>query len=162
MQNMIEQDIEVQNIIKEISQNVVEKIAPEEIEMFDEISDAYFNNPKLLEPKYHKEKDDPIGFGVEGIVEMMSPAAISVVTTVVGYIITQVWGATSSVLLDEYKSKLKSLFKKDNNGKNAVPISKEQLKEIKEKAMQQALASHLSEEQSNNLANALIASIVIK
>lgn len=86
---MLEQDREIQDIIKDVSQNIINQIAPEEIDMFDEISHTYFNNPHLLNPKNKKTKDDPIGFGVGGIVDMMSPATISIVTTVVGFIATE-------------------------------------------------------------------------
>lgn len=155
-------DKEIQSVIKEVSQNIVEQIAPEEIDVFDEISDAYFNHPHLLDQKNQKSKDDPIGFGVTGMIEMMSPATLSVVTAVVTFIVTQVWGATTSVLLDEYKGKIKSLFNKKSDKKDVPTFTNEQLKRINDEAIKQALSSNLTEEQAKNIANGLIASMVLK
>lgn len=158
---MIEKDKEVQVIIKDISENIVSQIAPEEIDVFDEIADTYFNNPHLLDPNYQKAKDDPIGFGLTGMVEMTSPAALSVVTSIIVYIITQIWGATTSALLDEYKSRIKKLFNKNSNKKDVPAFTKEQLKRINDEIIKQALSSRLSEDQAKNIANALISSMVL-
>lgn len=157
---MTEKDKEIRETIKEVSYNIINDIAPEELDMFDEISDAYFSDPSVFEKK--KSGDDPIGFGIESMTDMLSPAALSVVTTVVTYIAAEAFGAAKGALTDELKSRIKSLFNKKTEKKEADELTPDQLREIHNKAVSRGIELHLSEEQSNNLANALIASMVLK
>ena len=157
---MTEKDKEIRETINEISYNIINDIAPEEIDMFEEISEAYFSDPAVFEKK--KSGDDPIGFGIEGIMEMFSPAVMTVVTTVVTYIATEAFGAAKGALTDELKAKIKSLFNKKAEKKDDAALTPEQLKTVHEKAVSRGISLNLSEEQANNLANALIASMVIK
>jgi hypothetical protein len=158
---MIEKDKDIRETIKEVSFNLISELAPEEAEMFHEISDAYFNNPELLSGL--NSKDDPVGFGVDGIIEMVSPATLGVVTTVITYIATEAFGAAKGALTDELKSKIKSLFNKKTGEKasHVHTLTKEQLKLIRDKAISEGKAQKLSEEKATNLANALISSMVL-
>lgn len=157
---MSEKDTEIRETIKEISYDIINNIAPEETDMFDEISEAYFSDPSVFEKK--KSGDDPIGFGIESMTDMLSPAALSVVTTVVTYIAAEAFGAAKGALTDELKSRIKTLFNKKTEKKDAASFTQEQLKEIHDKAFNRGIELRLSEEQSENLANALIASMVLK
>lgn len=168
---MMEKDNEMRSTIRDISFGIISEIAPEESEFFYEISDTYFTNPELLKNKNAGE--DPVGFGIEGVIEMISPATIGVVSTVITYIATEIFGAAKGALTDELKLKIKSLFDKNKNkesdksktgipeNKNSVSLSPEQLKQIRDKAIEEGLALKLSSRKATELANALIANIVI-
>ena len=153
-------DKELRETIDEVSYNLISNLAPEEIEMFDEISEAYFSDPAFFEMR--KSNDDPVGFGIESMTDMLSPAAFSVVTTVVTYIAGEAFGAAKGALTDELKSRIKSLFNKKSEKKDVTALTPEQLKEVHDKAVSRGMELRLSEEQPNNLANALIASMVLK
>ena len=164
---MIEKDKDIRSIITEVSFGIINEIAPEESDFFYDISDAYYTDPGLL--KSDKSREDPVGFGIEGVIEMMSPATIGIVTTVITYIATELFGVAKGAVTDELKIKIKSLFNKnkdkvksDNSENKSSPIlTPEQLKKIHEKAFNEGLALNLSKEKATGLANALIASIVI-
>lgn len=171
---MLESDKDIKETIRDVSFGIVSEIAPEESDFFYEISDAYFTNPELL--KNINSGDDPVGFGIEGVIEMVSPATIGIVSTVITYIATEIFGAAKGALTDELKNKIKSLFDKDklNNkdkgtdiSKNNIPekentvaLTSDQLKQIRDKAIEEGLALKLSNQKATELANALIASIV--
>ena len=158
---MIENDKEIRSTIRDVSYNIVCEIAPDESDFFYEISDAYFSDPESLKEK--KSKEDPVGFGMEGVIEMISPATIGIVTTVITYIATEVFGAAKGALTDELKSRIKKLFNKDKTpeSKSETVLTPEQLKQIRDKAISEGLALNLSQDKATGLANALIASMVI-
>ncbi|HMQ68363.1 MAG TPA: hypothetical protein PKA90_05220 [Ignavibacteria bacterium] len=166
---MIEKDKDIRSVITGVSFDIINEIAPEESDFFYDISDAYYTDPGLL--KSDKSREDPVGFGIEGVIEMMSPAAIGVVTTVITYIATELFGVAKGVVTDELKIKIKSLFNKNKDkdkaksdsseNKDSPILTQEQLKKIHEKAFNEGLALNMSKEKATELANALIASIVI-
>lgn len=169
----MEKDNEIKATILDISYSVISEIAPEETEFFYEISDTCFTKPEILKNKTSSE--DPVGFGIEGVLEMISPATIGVVSTVITYIATEVFGAAKGALTDELKAKIKSLFDKNRNKntgsdkaktnvaekKDTVALTPDQLKQIRDKAIEEGLALKLSSQKATELANALIANIVI-
>ena len=164
---MIEKDNDIRSIITDVSFGIISEIAPEESDFFYDISDAYYTNPGLL--KNDKSREDPVGFGIEGVIEMMSPATIGIVTTVITYIATELFGVAKGAVTDELKVKIKSLFNKNKDksksdsteNKSSPILTPEQLKNIHEKAFNEGLALNMSREKATELANALIASIVI-
>lgn len=73
-----EQDV----IAVEIARDFVAARAPHELSSFDIASEAYFTAP----PRATQSGDEALGFGLEDVVELVTPVALTVSTEVVRYL----------------------------------------------------------------------------
>jgi hypothetical protein len=145
--------------IKEISRDLVMEIAPEELAMFDELADEYFQHPQP--GKQVKTNDDPLGFGINETLVAVTPAATGMVSTVLAYLLTSFNDALKDTAKESFKTKMKAVFSAKKKGKSPIAFTIEQLKQINKKAFEQARTFGLSDDQAQHLADALVGRLVL-
>jgi hypothetical protein len=158
-------------VIKEISKGVVTQIAPEELDLFDELAQEYFEDPTppdLSSPA----RDDALGFGLAETVVAVTPTAMAMVTAVLGYLLTEAIKVTQQEGATAIKAKIKALFNPEEDANQAEgsttkkdkdfpPLTKEQLEQVNKLARRQAMVFGLDAEQAKLMANALIGSLAL-
>jgi hypothetical protein len=125
---------EGREFISEVSKDIVAKVAPEELDLFDELMGEYFENPTPPSPSNTKS-DKELGFGVaEVLLPPITVVAAAVVKEVLNYISTKM----AKVLQDKGPEAIKAIFKHKNEKKGPLPLTKEQLAEVKKLAIKVA------------------------
>lgn len=142
---------EGRQLITEVTKGVVAQTAPEELELFDEMTEQYFQDP--TPPKQSDSQgDDALAFGLEYTIIAVTPAVTAMVSVVLSFLLQEVVKATREESTALIKQKLKELF----NWNTPAPLSKKQLEQVKARAADEGVKFGLSAEQAKNMADALI------
>lgn len=162
------QSSEGHKLIQEISKNIVVEVAPEEMDLFDELVVEYFQDstPPDLSAK---PKDDPLGFGLGEVLIAATPAVAAMVDVVLNYLVNEIIKAAQGESAELIKRKIKVLFnpekKDEKTGKpgqdDVVPLTKEQLEQVKKLARKQAIKFGIGPDKAEKMANALIGSLAL-
>lgn len=159
---------EGQKLIQEISKDIVGEVAPEEMDMFDELVEEYFQNPTPPDLSA-KPKDDPLGFGLGEVLVAVTPAAAAMVNEVIKYLMNETITAAKDESAEMVKKKVKKLFnpeKKDDKPAKKEegevrPLNKEQLEQVKKLARKQATKFGIGPDKAEKMANALVGSLAL-
>src|SRR5215211_3720307 len=127
---------EGRKLIEETSKSVVTQVAPEELELFDELLQDYFENPQPSNPPASTH-DDPLGFGLGEALVAVTPAAAAMASTVLSYLMTEAIKATQEESAAAIKKKLKALFNPEKEKDSLPPLTGEQLAQVKKLAHKQ-------------------------
>ncbi len=134
-------------LVSEISKDVVAQLAPEELEMFDELSHEHFQIP---EPS--NSDDEPLGFGGDMLVAV-TPLVVLVVQAVVKFIGEEVLKATKEESSALIAKKVKAIFNPSDEDKGALPtLTKEQLETIKNLVRKEAQRGGMKRKKAENMA----------
>ena len=153
---------EGQKLIKELSKVIVVEVAPEEIDLFDELVVEYFRDPTPPD-RSQTQKDDPLGFGIEETLIAVTPSATAVANIIINYLLTEVIKITESERAEEVKRKIKALFSSEREDKvKPEPLTKEQLENIRKLARKQAINFGIGPERAERMADALIGSLALQ
>lgn len=170
---------EGQVIVQDLSKRLVSQLAPEELEMFDELYEEYRAHP---EPPAGAAGDDPLGFGVTDIMAAVTPAAGAAASATVAYLAGEIVKSAKDESAVMIQNKIKALFnpekKKPEAGSPPVsqdtpqaspipmsqglpeasppPLSQESLEQIKKLAAKSARAQGLSPKKAEQMALALV------
>jgi hypothetical protein len=159
---------EGRKLVQEISKDIVVEIAPEEMDLFDELIMEYFQDP--TPPNLSaKPKDDPLGFGLGEVLIAATPAVAAMVDVVLNYLINESIKAAQGESAEFIKRKIKGLFnpekkeeKTSKTGQDDVePLTKEQLEQVKKLARKQAIKFGIGSDKAEKMANALIGSLAL-
>ncbi len=147
---------EEQSFIKDISRDLVTQLAPEELDLFDELAQEYFENPKPPESLSTSIKDNPLGFGLGETIVATTPAITAVVSTIIQFLATEFVKTARDETSEMIKKKVKILFDSAGAKKGEVsPLSDDQLEHVKKLARKQAIQFGMNAKQAENMANAL-------
>ena len=129
------------DFINGLSKKIVVEFAPEEIDMFDELAQEYYQDP--TPPDASKQTDTPLGFGVNIAFSIMTPAAIAMATTALNFVMASAVEAIKNESYERIQEKVKSLFNIiDNKDKqesvSIFQISPEEFEELKHLAVREA------------------------
>jgi hypothetical protein len=153
---------EGRKLIQEISKGIISDIAPEEMDLFDELVMEYFQNPTPPDTST-SSKEDPLGFGVEEILIAATPAAAAMADTILNFIMSDLIKVAKEETAETVRGKIKTFFKKDKQEKEeVVPLTREQLEQIKKLARRQAIKFGMNAEKAEKMANALIGLLVLE
>src|SRR4051812_7590548 len=132
---------EGREFIQEISKSIVIQVAPEEVELFDDLVMEYFENPTPPDLSA-SATDDPLGFGLSETLVAVTPAAVAIVSAVLSHLMTESVKAAQEESAEVIKKKIKALFspeKKDEGsaqkeGKDLPQLTKEQMEQVRKLA----------------------------
>jgi hypothetical protein len=135
---------------------VVGGIAPEEIDLFDEL---------IAEPPVapqdrasEREHDNPLAFGTGDLVVAITPIAAAMVSVVLTYVGTELLKLAGDQVIDQVKRRAPRLF----GGDGAPPaLRQEQLELIWRRAYQEALAFGVEPAVAKRMARALIGALAL-
>jgi len=158
---------EGRKVIQGISRDIVDQFAPEELELFDDLVQEYFQDPRPPDSS-SEPKDDPLGFGLSETLIAVTPAAMAMVSGVLNYLTTDIVKVAQEEITEAVKEKIKALFNssKENSDqklKNEIPpLTIEQLEQVKKLARKQAIQFGIKPEQAEKMSNALIGLLALK
>jgi hypothetical protein len=155
-------------LIREITRNVVLQVAPEELEVFELLLTEYFQDPRAPQVST-AAADDPLGFGLSEALVAVTPAAATVVSTVLSHLITETIKATKGDSETAVKARLKTLRRGTrragepaaSESKEVAPLTREQMEQVRNMARKQALAIGISAGLAETMANALVGSLTL-
>lgn len=142
---------EARQLITEVTKGVVGQAAPEELELFDEMTEQYFQDP--TPPKQSDSQgDDALAFGLEQAMVAVTPAVMAMVSAALSHLLKDVIDAAKEESAALIKQKIKALF----NRNTPAPLSEKQLEQIKTRAADEGVKFGLSADQAKNMADALV------
>ena len=150
---------DARQFIIETSKAIVTKVAPEEMDMFDELLAEYFQNPEHPDMKSIPD-DDPLGFGSNDLIFAVTPAAAEVASVVLGFLV----GVFLSVASKKKNvTEIVQAMLSEKTGKlNKKPhLTLEQLDYIYKIAFQAATQYGMDINRSHNMVNALIVTLTL-
>lgn len=147
------------DFIYEISKDVVSQVAPEEMDLFDELLQQYFEN--LQPPPQSPPIDDPLGSGLAEIMVAATPAAAAMASAVLGFIVGEVIKVTKEESASLIRKKIHDLFDPKESSEGSPPLTKEQLELVKKLARKQASRFGFTADKAEMMANALIGALTL-
>ena len=149
-------DKDTRLLIAEVSKEIVAEIAPEELELFDELISGYFDDP-TPPAKGARKGDKALAFGLENMVIAATPAVAAATSGVLGYLWNQAPTGAKQENPTAIKEKMQAIFHSGKTAKDAPqPLSEEQLRMVRQIAQKEAETMGLQPELAEQLANALV------
>ncbi|MBI5951724.1 MAG: hypothetical protein HY865_08705 [Chloroflexi bacterium] len=150
---------EGRELIEALSRQLVEQIAPEEMEVFDDLYQEAAANS--FQPAKKKGEDDALGFGVAEIMIAVTPVAGTVISAVISFLASEVLKVTKDEASAVIQKKVKALFNpKKQDG--VEPLTQAQLGQVKKLAVKLARQSGMKEEEADRLALTLVGSLALQ
>jgi hypothetical protein len=144
-------------LITDLSKQMVTQVAPEELDLFDELIEEYFDDPSPPDLS-ESDDDDALGFGLNEVVVAITPAAAAAASSAVGYILTEVLKSAQEESAAVLAKKVRKLFDpKDKTG----ALTTEQLRQIRRLALSQAKVFGMEAGQARSMADALVGSLAL-
>ncbi|RPJ26114.1 MAG: hypothetical protein EHM33_12745 [Chloroflexi bacterium] len=147
---------ESRQLVTEVSRELVAEIAPEELELVDELLDDYYANPTV-----HEAKDNPLGFGSE-FLAASTPVIAMALQTVFSFILNEVWVSAqkeSALLIAE---KMKALFNPTKEKTEpSLGLTLEQLEKAKKLIKKEAIRGGMKPQKAEDLALKITARIAL-
>ena len=139
-----------------LSYEIVKEMAPEELDLFDDIKEEFFENPDDFMKKDSGKKDKILGFG-GGVGEVFVAATI---LPIIWGILAQISKKGIESLTDEGSKAVIEWIKNKLEGKKGQP-SKEKLKEIRDYVCQNAYSTGLDKDRARILADSFIGKLTL-
>ena len=147
-------------LIRELSKDIVSQVAPEEMDLFDELLEQYLENPEPP-PQVPLTEDDPLGSGLTEIMIVATPAAAAMANVVLGYLLGEVIKATKEESAALIRKKVHDLFNAEEPSQSPAPLTREQLELVKKLARKQASQFGFTADKAEKMANALIGALTL-
>ena len=146
---------ENQQLVYTISKDIVEQIAPEELEVFDELLEEYFAHPLAA------NSDDPLAFGSDILVAVTPFVAIAIQITV-QFLTEDVFNALKKEGQEAIVKKVKSLFSKPKQEETpSLALDKKQLANINEIIRKEVIRHGMQAKQAEDLALTITARLAL-
>ncbi|GAC1371604.1 MAG: hypothetical protein NVS2B12_24520 [Ktedonobacteraceae bacterium] len=152
-------------LVADLTRDIVAQTAPQELPLFRTVSAAYFKNPDHV-LKGQSGKDDMLGFGVAETVIMLTPSILAIMTQVVNFVMAEVQKSVATNSADVINDLVSKMFKKFRPAEKAdqgspPALTTEQLKRVRDIAYQEAHKLALPEAQADILADSIVGSLVV-
>ncbi|MCK4824139.1 hypothetical protein KA005_50770 [bacterium] len=122
-------EIKDRELLSRLSLEVVNEIAPDEIDLFDDFKEAFFNNPNAFLEKDPKKKEQMLGFALPAATDQF-------ITTVV---LPIVW----------------NIIKKYISGKVNELRDGDKIKDLRDEIFTEAVSSGIDSDKANQIAESL-------
>jgi hypothetical protein len=145
---------EGRQVLTEISKNLIVNIAPEELEIADELLEEYFDNP----PQEHAN-EVPLGFGVE-IMVAATPVVAMALQAVFNFLAAEVIQSAKAEGAAFIARKVKAYFVRSNE-KPELALSAEQLQKIMLLARKELSRGGMSPKKAEDAALRIVGKLVV-
>jgi hypothetical protein len=140
-------------LVDEISKELVAEVAPEELDLFEELAQEYHANPKP--PQAARGGDDALGFGLDAAMAAASPAVMAAVTACLGFVLQVATDALKDQTKTAVQAQVKTLFAGKKSGPAAINLTADQLARVRDLALGEARRFGLKKAEADRLADAL-------
>ena len=145
-----------EELASHLSYEIVKEMAPEELDLFDDIKEEFLENPDDFIKKDSGKKEKMLGFG-GGVGEVFVTVTI----------LPLIWGIFAQIakkgiesLTEEGSKAAAEWIKNKREGKKGQP-SKEKLKEIRDYVCQNAYSAGLDKDRARILADSFIGKLTL-
>ncbi|MFC4116239.1 hypothetical protein [Nonomuraea zeae] len=152
-------------LVAELARLVLEESAPEELVLFEDNAAEYFRDPRAVAA--FRPRDEPVGFGLDMV--MLTPYVLAVAVPVVQFLVTTMAEAVAAESATHLVGLVRRRFRRkevaaaqDAAPARVEPLSKEQLREVREIAFRAAQGVQLADEQAKLLADAVVGGLVAR
>ncbi|GAA3590291.1 hypothetical protein GCM10022419_086090 [Nonomuraea rosea] len=152
-------------LVAELARLVLEESAPEELVLFQENAAEYFRDPRAVPAA--RSRDEPVGFGLDLV--MLTPYVLAVSVPVVQFLVTTMAEAVAAESATHVVGLVRRRFRRkeaapalDAAPGGVEPLSREQLREVREVAYRAAQGVKLGDEQAKLLADAVVGGLVAR
>ena len=146
---------EGRDFIKEMARGTVVAVAPEEMDLFEEMTEEYFADPAPPTPG-SGASDDALGFGLDAALVAVTPAAAAMASAVVGFLLNEVLDLTADRAVEGV---LRRVFNREKTP-DTPQLNMNQLARVKALAIQQAVAHGLNEAEAERMASTMVGSLI--
>ena len=147
---------ESKEIVKELSKELIADIAPEEIELVDDLLNDYYANPNM-----HRSKDNPLGFGSE-ILVASTPVVAMALQAFFNFLLTTVWVSVQKEGAAVIAQKVKNLINPaPHKTEPALGLNQEQLNTAKQLIKKEAMRGGMTPKKAEDLALKIVARIAL-
>lgn len=152
---------EGKTLIEGLARDLLNDVAPEEMDMFDELAQDYFADASP--PDFKKgPADDALGFGMGEMLTAATPALMAVASGVIGYIVQEVFqSAQQETIIAGLKALLRRRAEQTTAAAPSIRLTEAQLAHIRQIALQQAEAYGLGQAEAEQMVHALIGRLVL-
>ncbi len=151
------------DLLEELARTILERSAPEELVIFEETSEEYFHNPDaVLHPA---RRDEALGFGLD--LALLTPYVLAVAAPVLSFLVQTVASAAREEATPHVRELVRRLFNRSSDkgpgksAKEAVALTGEQAREVREVALARATDLGLPAEQARLLADSVVGGLVV-
>jgi hypothetical protein len=146
----------------QLAEAVLAQAAPEELVIFDETAEEYFQDPERV--LRARGGDEAVGFGLD--MALLTPYVLAVAGSVVTFLASIVVESAK----DETKTVVAGFVRRLFRGQHAMssaraaapqPLTAEQMRRIHQIAYDQSIALSLPEDRATVLANAVVGGILV-
>lgn len=155
---------EGQRYVEDVSKFIVAEVAPEELDLFEELTEYYYED-RSPPDRAETAGDDSLAFGLAEVIVPVTPAALALVIAVLNYLFAE----TTAALEDEgegwLKERLGQIFPSEDKDRNKTrerePYTNEQLKQIRRIARREARRFGMDSDMANKMADVLIGRLAL-
>jgi hypothetical protein len=145
-------------LVTELAEAVLDQTAPEELLIFDETAEEFFQNPERMLNR--KSPDEPVE------IALLTPYVLAVVGPVVSFLISVVTDSVKEASKTATGEWVRSLLKRKADAPataaSSVPgLTKEQARQVHEIAYERATTLGLSEATAQLLADSVIGGVLV-
>jgi len=138
---------ESKQLVADVSKELVAEIAPEELELVDELLEDYYSNPAV-----HEGKDSPLGFGSE-LLAASTPVVAMALQALFSFVLNEVWVSAQKegavLIAQEMKAILNPAKEKAEPG---LGLTQEQLEKAKKLIKKEAMRGGMKPKKAEDLA----------
>jgi hypothetical protein len=149
-------------LVAELARLALEEAAPEELVLFPETAEEYFQDPQaVLDPE---RRDEALGFGLD--IAMLTPYVLAVATPVIRFLVSTVAEAVGEEAKPLVVRIVRRLFRRSDPASKAAgeaqtPLSSDQARQVRELAYQRAKGLGLDEDRAALLADAVVGGLIV-
>lgn len=152
---------EDRELIEALSKQIVDEIAPEEADLFDELIGGYFADPAPPD-LLAAAADDPLGFGLGELMFAVTPAAAAVATAAISFIVGAVTQAARDEGAAQVRGWLKQLLRgKGDRNRAALQLRPEEMKTLRQIMGDTARQYGMDDAQSEAMVNVVLVKFLL-
>ena len=149
-------------LVAQLAESVLAQAAPEELVIFDETVEEYFQDPERV--LRARGGDEAVGFGLD--MALLAPYVLavagSVVTFLASIVVDSAKDETRTVVAGFVRRMFRGQHEKSSARADAPqPLTAEQVRRIHQIAYDRSIALNLPEETATVLANAVVGGILV-
>lgn len=154
-------------LVVEVSRQIVDQIAPEEADLFDELLAEYdAGHLRVQTGAEPAETDDPLGFGIGEALPLVTPAVVAAVSGVLTYMAQQALETAkmegAAIIRARVAAMLRLAIRNRPSAEDtSLQLSREQLRELRKLAEQKGEEFGMPVSDAARMADALIGVLVL-
>jgi len=151
--------VDQEHLIIDITHNFISQVAPQELIIFQGVSEAYFKDPeRFIKP--HTAQEDLLGIGVGEVVAILTPVTLTIVTNVLSSLVQKTIEPVGAWSWTALKNRFKKFRGHKTEAKTIIlPLTPDQLTLVQELTLLEASKFKLPKSQATLLADAIVGKI---